>query len=334
MSIKGMDYMVSTMRYPLILAGILIIAVFLCGCSDQSGSGTATPAQTTAALQPKFVAGDIIAKTPASTDTFWLIVKYDPKTDKYERALVFKSLQQTWFRTDSRTETAERTLTEKVYPVKIFHAASVSAIPVRTPTPVVTMTSTISGPAPDITGITPNYGMVGSSVGISNLAGQNFQPGATVKLIDAGGSAFIASSVLATDTKITCTFYLSGATAGKANVVVTNPDGQSATLINGFTINEPGPVITAVTPSEGAAGQIVPLTIIGSNFKVPATVLFTNLSAEIKAENVQVHSETQITCVIRIPMSTAPGLWSITVRNVIDKQNGTALNKFTITSAT
>ena len=326
--------MVSTMRYPLILAGFLVIAVFLCGCSDQSGSGTAPPAQTTAALQPKFVAGDIVAKSPASTDTFWLIVKYDPKTDKYERALVFKSLQQTWFRNDNRTETSERSLTEKVYPVTIFHAATVSAIPVRTPTPAVTVTTTISGPAPDITGITPNYGMIGSSVGISNLAGRNFQPGATAKLIDAGGTAFIASSVLATDTKITCTFYLSGATAGKANVVVTNPDGQSVTLTNGFTINEPGPIITAVSPPEGAAGQTVPLTITGSNFKVPATVLFTNLSADIKAENVQVHSETQITCVIRIPMSTAPGFWSITVRNVIDKQNGTALNKFTITSAT
>jgi hypothetical protein len=332
MSIKGMEYIVSTMRYPLILAGILIIAVFLCGCSDQSGSGAATPAPTTASLQPKFVAGDIIAKTPASTDTFWLIVKYDAKTDKYERALVFKSLQQTWFRNDNRTEAAERTLTEKVYPVIIFHAASISAIPVRAPTPAVTATTTISGHPPDITGITPNYGMAGSSVGISNLAGRNFQPGATVKLIDTKGSAFIASSVQATDTKITCTFYLSGATAGKANVVVTNPDGQSVTLTNGFTINEPGPVITAVTPYEGEAGQIIPLTITGSNFKVPAKVLFTNRSAEIEAENVEVHSDTQITCVIRIPKGTVTGPWSITVRNAIDKQNGTALNRFTIYS--
>jgi len=327
--------MVSTMRYPVILSGILIIAVFLCGCSDQSGSGTtATPAPTTAALQPKFVAGDIVAKTSASTDTFWLIVKYDAKTDKYERALVFKSLQQTWFRNDNRTETSERTLTEKVYPVKIYHASSISAIPVRTPTPAVTVTTIISGPAPDITGITPNYGTAGSSVGVSNLAGRNFQPDATVKLIDAEGAAFIASSVQATDTRITCTFYLSGATAGKADVVVINPDGQSETLADGFTINEPGPVITTVTPYEGAAGQILPLTITGSNFKVPAKVLLTNLSAEIEAENVQVNSETQISCVIRIPLGTAPGLWSITVRNVIDKQNGTALNKFTITSAT
>jgi len=334
MSIKGMEYMVSTMRYPLILAGILIIAVFLCGCSDQSGSGAATPAPTTAALQPKFVAGDIIAKSPASTDTFWLIVKYDPKTDKYERALVFKSLQQTWFRSDNRTETAERTLTEKVYPVKIFHAASVSAIPVRTPAPAVTVATTISGPAPDITGITPNYGMVGSSVGISNLAGRNFQPGATVKLIDTKGSAFIASSVLATDTKITCTFYLSGATAGKAYVVVTNPDGQSATLTNGFTINEPGPIITSVTPDEGMIGQTLDLSITGKNFKEPSVVFFTKGNAELKAENVKTNSATQITCVFRIPNGTATGPWGITIRSAVDKQNGTALNIFRINNAT
>ena len=334
MPIKGMEYMMSTMRYPLILAGILILAVFLCGCSDQSGSGTATPAPTTAALQPKFVAGDIIAKTPASTDTFWLILKYDPKTDKYERALVFKSLQQTWFRSDNRTETAERTLTEKVYPVKIFHAASVSAIPVRTPTPAVAVTTTISGPAPDITGIIPNYGMVGSSVGISNLAGRNFQPGATVKLIDTKGSAFIASSVLVTDTKITCTFYLSGATAGKAYVVVTNPDGQSATLTNGFTINEPGPVITAVSPYEGGIGQTLPLTISGNNFKNPALVLFKKGSNELRASSVNVNSITSITCDLFIPSGTQTGEWDVIVKNIADNQNGTALKKFTINNAT
>jgi hypothetical protein len=322
------------MRYSLLITGILIIAVLIAGCSDQSGSGTATPPPTAMVIQPKFVAGDIIAKTPTSTDTFWLIVKYDTKTDKYERALVFKSLQQTWFRKDIKTETTERSLTEKVYPAKVFHVTSIAAIPLNTPAPTVTVTPTPSGPAPVISGITPNVGTIGSSVDISNIAGRNFQPGATVKLFDAGGSVFLASNVLVTDTKITCAFYLSGATAGKADVVVINPDGQSVTLTDGFTINEPGPIITTVTPHEGAAGQIVPLTITGSNFKVPAIVLLSNLSAEIKAENVQVNSETQITCVVIIPKGTATGPWSITVRNAIDKQNGTALNKFTITSAT
>jgi hypothetical protein len=334
METAGKVYMVFIMRSSLIIAGILIIAVLMAGCSDQSGTGTATPVPTSAALQPKFIAGDIIAKSPSSTDTFWLILKYDAKTDKYERAPVFRSLQQKYFRKDNRTETADRSLTDKIYPAKVFHATSVSAIPVNTPAPATTATTVPSGPAPDILSITPNYGTIGSSVAVSNLAGRNFQQGATVKIIDASGVPFIASNVLATDTKITFTVYLSGATAGKGDVVVTNPDGQSATLTDGFTINEPGPIITAVVPSEGTVGQIVPLTITGSNFKVPAKVLFSKGSAEIEAENVQVNSATQITGVLRITLGTATGPWSITVRNAIDKQNGTLSGSFTINPAT
>jgi len=334
MGIKGMDYMVFKMRYSLIIAGILIIAVLTAGCSDQSGSGTATPVPTTATIQPKFVAGDIIAKTPTSTDTFWLIVKYDTKTDKYERALVFKSLQQTWFRKDNKTETLERTLTEKVYPAKVFHVTSISAIPIKTPTPTVIVTTTVSGPEPVISGITPNYGTNSTSVTISNLAGRNFQPGATVKLFDATGLVFIASGVQATDTKITCIINLNGASSGKADIVVTNPDGQSATLTDGFTVNEPGPVVSSVTPDEGMIGQTLDLSITGKNFKDPSLVFFTKGTAEIQAENVKRNSATQITCVFRIPNGTATGPWGITIRSAADKQNGTGLNIFRISNAT
>jgi hypothetical protein len=307
--------------------------VLTAGCSDESGPGTATPVPTTATIQPKFVAGDIIAKTPTSTDTFWLVVKYDTKTDKYERAPVFKSLQQTWFRKDNRTEPAERTLTEKVYPAKVFHVTSISAIPLNTPAPTVTVTSTPSGPAPVVSGITPNYGPNSTSVTISSLAGRNFQSGATVKLFDATGRVFIASGVQATDTKITCIINLNGAFAGKADIVITNPDGQSATLTDGFMVNEPGPVVISVTPDEGMIGQTLDLSITGKNFKDPSVVFFTKGTAEIQAENVKRNSATQITCVFRIPNGTATGPWSIIVRSSIDKQNGTALNIFTINNA-
>jgi hypothetical protein len=322
------------MRYSLIFGGILIMAVLIAGCSDQSGS-TTTTVPVTAAIQPKFVAGDIIAKTPASTDTFWLIVKYDTKTDKYERAMVFKTLQQTWFRRDNKTETVDRTLAEKLYPAKIFHTDSIASIPINTPAPTtVTVTTTTSGPGPVISSITPNYGTIGTLVSISNIAGRNFQSGATVKLIDALGFQIAATNVLATDSKITCIFDLDGASAGKGDVVVKNPDGQSSTLTDGFTINEPGPVITTIDPSEGTVGgQPLTLLITGSNFKVPAKVLFIRGSAEIEAGNVVVNSAKEITCVLTIPQGTAPGLWSITVRNVADKQNGTATNKFTINNA-
>jgi len=326
------------MKYSLVIGSILIIAVLIAGCSDQSGSGTTTPVPTTIAVQPKFVAGDIIAKTAASTDTFWLIVKYDTKTDKYERALVFKTLQQIWFRKDNRTETAERTLTETIYKAKVFHADSVSAIPYITPTPTTTVTTKPSGPAPYVSGITPNFGTTGSSVSITNIGGRNFQSGVTVKLKDAVGMSITATNVLATDTKITCIINLNGASAGKGDVVVTNPDGQSATLTDGFMINEPGPGISSIDPNEGNVGDNnLPVTITGNNFPVLPKIVRVWLTKQ-NTGNIDCVSPqsslTQITCTLVIPKGTPIGKWNLMVRNVNDNLNVTALNIFTINNAT
>jgi len=324
------------MKARFLIIGILIIAVLGAGCSDQSGSGTATPVPATTAVQPKFMAGDIVAKTATSTDAFWLIVKYDTKTDKYERALAYKKSDGGWYRKDNKTEPAERELTEKIYPVKVFHISSISAVPITTPTATAT-TTPASGPAPVISGITPNSGTTGFTVSITNLAGTNFQTGATVKLAGVDGASVRASDVFVTGEKITCMLSLYDLKAGNYNVVVTNPDGQSDSLAHGFTVNEPGPVVSRITPSEGMIGQITDLAITGSSFpQLPkiAKVLFNKGTAELECGNVNVHSATQITCVLSVPNSTEPGLWSITVRNIPDRLNGTALNLFTIKNAT
>jgi hypothetical protein len=334
MAMTGMEYMVNSVRYYLIIAGILVIAcVLFAGCSDQSGSGTATPVPTTHAIEANYTAGDIVAKTASQAEPLWLVVRYDKPTDKYERALIFKKSDGSWgYRKDNRTETAERTVMEKVYPVKVAHV-TLSGIPVITPTVPTTVTTTPSASAPSVTSITPNNGASGTSVSITDLAGDNFVTGATVRLVGESGSPVVATGVQVTDTKITCTINLEGATAGKYDVIVTNPDGQSDTLLNGFTVNEPAPVITAIDPDEGRIGETLPLSISGSNFKTPAKVFFTNSSAELEAANVVVTSSSRITCALFIPSGTAPGSWSVTVKNVIDQQNVTAVNKFTIKSS-
>jgi hypothetical protein len=321
------------MKVHFLIIGVLIIAVLGCGCSDQSG--TVTPVPTATPSQAKFSAGDIVAKTATSTDTFWLIEKYDTKTDKYERALVFKKSGGSWYRKDNKTESADREPTEKVYPAKVDHVSSISAVPITNPTVTATAIKTPApGTEPIISGITPSSGTSGMSASITNLAGEHFQSGATVKLEGVDGSSVKASDVVVTDTKITCYFNLYGLKAGHYSVVVTNPDGGSDILTNGFTVNEPGPVVSSITPSEGMIGQTIDLTITGSNFKIPAKVLFTRGTSELEGANVVVNSATQIVCVLRIPTGTATGPWSITVRNVQDKQNGTSLNPFTIKNAT
>ena len=59
-------------------------------------------------------------------------------------------------------------------------------------------------------------------------------------------------------TRLTCTFDLTNKSAGKWNVVVTNPDGQVAILADGFTLNATAPVsVFSGTPLTGP----FPLTV-------------------------------------------------------------------------
>jgi hypothetical protein len=90
-----------------------------------------------------------------------------------------------------------------------------------------------------VTHIVPNSGSNTGTVLIKNLGGTGFVPGAVVKLT-MNDSAIVASSVIVNSTgssrKITCTFDLTGAETGVWTVVVTNPDGGSGSLVDGFTI--------------------------------------------------------------------------------------------------
>jgi hypothetical protein len=92
--------------------------------------------------------------------------------------------------------------------------------------------------APTLSGITPSSGVTGTSVSITNLAGTNFSvSGTTVVQLKMGTTTIAATSVNAiSSTQITCTFSLAGAATGAWDVVVTNPDGQTATLSSGFTV--------------------------------------------------------------------------------------------------
>jgi len=74
-----------------------------------------------------------------------------------------------------------------------------------------------------------------------NINGVGFQQGATVSLAQTGQTSIAGSSatVGGNGTTIATTFSLAGQTDGAWDVVVTNPDGTSTTLPQGFTI-KPG----------------------------------------------------------------------------------------------
>jgi phosphatidylserine/phosphatidylglycerophosphate/cardiolipin synthase-like enzyme len=90
------------------------------------------------------------------------------------------------------------------------------------------------GPPPTLTGINPNAGPSAGGTNVT-LTGTNFVNGATVKI----GGASATNVVVSNATTITAT--TTARAAGAADVTVTNPDGQSATLAGGFTYQAPPP---------------------------------------------------------------------------------------------
>jgi hypothetical protein len=96
-----------------------------------------------------------------------------------------------------------------------------------------------AGTDPTVTSITPNTGVNTGIVSVT-VVGSNFQSGATIKLTKSGQSDINAPPGTVSESQITCDLDLTGAAIGAWNVVVTNPDSQSGTLPNGFTVTAPG----------------------------------------------------------------------------------------------
>jgi flagellin-like protein len=176
------------------------------------------------------------------------------------------------------------------------------------------------GSAPTVTRISPNSAFSGTTTPIRNLTGTNFVLGTspTVKLSRSGNADFFATSVQVLDTRnISCTLTIpAGTIAGAWDVMVINSDGQSGTLTQGFTVYNPGPVITGITPASGTVGTIVSITnLAGTGFTSGTTVMLNGTSfTDIPASNIIVINSRQITCSFDLS-SASTGTRNVVVSN-------------------
>ena len=143
---------------------------------------------------------------------------------------------------------------------------------------VVTNTDTQSGtcsgcytfnPPPTLVSISPNSGSTVGGTAIT-ITGTGFFTGATVTF---GGVAATGVTVVSA-TSITAA--TPAGTAGPATMVVTNPDGQSATIA--YTYVAP-PGVTSISPPSGALAGGTSVTITGTAFQAGATVTFGGTAA-------------------------------------------------------
>jgi len=192
----------------------------------------------------------------------------------------------------------------------------------------------IRTPTPTVTAITPNTQVRGWTVSITNLAGTNFRPGASVRLVNSSaGPDIIASNVVVVSaTRITCTFDLTGAAASSRNVTVANPDSDAGSLVNGFSVTGNAPTLTARNVTSGNRGWPVVVSLTGTGFQPGAGVrLMRTGYPDIVASGVSVLSPIQITCTLNL-LGAAPGTWNILVINPEGKTSG--MLTFTVNSPT
>lgn len=115
--------------------------------------------------------------------------------------------------------------------------------------------------------------------------------------------------------------------AGSVSVVVTNSDGQSGTLSQGFTYvaaSNPAPTVSSITPNSGTSTGGTNVTVIGTGFLAGATLTL----GGTPATNVNISGSTSITATTA---AHAGGAVDVVVTNA-DKQSGIFPSGYTYTS--
>ena len=130
----------------------------------------------------------------------------------------------------------------------------------------------VNNPVPSITGFSPASVIVGAAAQTLTINGTNFLSGSTVTLSGAGHTPTFVNA-----TRLTIALSAGDqATLGSYPVVVTNPaPGGGASNSANFTVANPIPSITSISPTSAAAGAAAQtLTINGTNFLSISTVTF------------------------------------------------------------
>ncbi len=174
---------------------------------------------------------------------------------------------------------------------------------------------TYANPAPNVIAIAPNTGPASGGTSVT-ITGTGFLSGATVSI---GGTAATGVTV-SSSTSITATTQAHA--GGAVNVVVTNTDGQSDSLPNGYsyTAGNPAPKVNSIAPGSGPTSGGTAVTITGTGFLTGAAVSIGGAAAT----NVNVVTGTSITATTT---AHAAGAASVVVTNS-DAQSSTLSNAY------
>ncbi|MBI5066834.1 MAG: IPT/TIG domain-containing protein [Deltaproteobacteria bacterium] len=134
---------------------------------------------------------------------------------------------------------------------------------------------TYRDPPPVLTAATPASGTTAGGTSVL-LSGTGFTAGLGVRI---GGTPAAVGAVTATTALVTTPAHA----AGPADVLLANPDGQTALLAGGFTYvaPPPPPSLASVTPSSGTTAGGTAVTLAGSGFQAGAAVTVGGAAAAV-----------------------------------------------------
>jgi hypothetical protein len=168
------------------------------------------------------------------------------------------------------------------------------------------VTFTIVAPtAPALTSISPNTGVRNTVVPVT-ITGTNLTGTTAVNV--SGSGVGVAGIHVVNDTSVTVNFTISaGAALAARTVSVTTPGGTSNTVT--FTVQ--GATLASISPTSGARGTTVPVTLTGTNFPTTGTTTVSVSGGGVSVTGVTVVNSTTVKANITLT-GTAP----LSTRNV------------------
>jgi len=187
-----------------------------------------------------------------------------------------------------------------------------------------------SNPAPSLTSLAPNNGGRLQTLNVV-FTGTNFISGVTT--VNVGPGVVVNSAKVNNSTSLTANLTITGdAALGAQNFSLTNSEpGGGTSGVQTFTVNNPSPTLTSLSPPTGRRLQTLEVVLRGTNFINGVSTI--DWGADIAVNAMTFNSATQITANITIGANAALGARSIAVTNAAPG-GGTATlpNGFTIGS--
>ena len=275
--------------WPVWLAVIVSLSSLIAGCGGGSGSSFVAPTSTITSVT--------VSCTPASIQTNQTsqCSATVSGTGSYGSAV-------TWSATGGTVSSAG------VFTPSGAGNATVTATSTQDSTKSGSAPVAVANLQPTLTSFSPTSATAGAAAQTLTITGTNFLATSSVTYNSVAHTATFISS-----TQLTISLSASDqATGGNYAVVVTNPSpGGGASNSLSFTVNNPVPAITGLSPSSATAGAAAQtLTITGTGFVSTSTVTYNGV-----AHTATFVTPTQLTISLSVSDQVTGGNYAIVVTN-------------------